>query len=103
MAQEAHQPTISPAELFKAAEAVAQSGRRRTVQLHGKRLAIVADTPTKAMPPRSRANRGDAFLAASGTLPPLTPPRDINEMTEIAAAEAAQAAARAGLTPDDYS
>ena len=103
MAQEAHQPTISPAELYKAAAAVAQNGRRRTVHLHGKRLAIVADAPIAAPHPRRRAQREDPFLAASGTLPPLRPPREINAMTEIAAEEAAQEAARAGLTPDDYS
>ncbi len=45
----------------------------------------------------------NAFLAAGGSLPALSPPRTLNEMTEIAAEEAAQAAAREGLNIDDYS
>ncbi len=43
----------------------------------------------------------NAFLAARGALPPLSPPRDLKEMTEIAADEAAEAAAREGLPDGD--
>jgi AbrB family looped-hinge helix DNA binding protein len=45
----------------------------------------------------------NAFLAAGGSLPALSPPRTINEMTEIAAEEAALAAVREGLDGDDRS
>lgn len=103
MSQEAVRQTTSPADLFEAAQAVARTGRRRTVHVNGKVLTIVLhEAPPPVTPAqRRRPRRQNAFLAASGSLPPLDPPRDFNEMTEIAAEEAALAAAREGLEPHD--
>jgi predicted amidohydrolase YtcJ len=103
MAQEAQhqQQTISAVDLYKAAEAVARSGRRQVVRLNGTALAITPQEPR----PKSRAasrrghRRENGFLAAYGSVPPLTPPRTLTEQTEIAAEEAAQEVARAGLPP----
>jgi hypothetical protein len=101
MAHEAQLPTTSPADLYKAAEFVARSGRRKTVRLHGKILAIVPQESAETVKARARRGqrRENGFLAAYGTVPPLEKPLTDNEMTEIAAEEAAQEAARAGLPP----
>jgi len=96
------QPTISPADLFKAAETAARTGHQQIIRLHGTALAIMPvgeAKPVHHAKPRRGKRRQNAFLAASGILPPLIPPRDINEMTEIAAEEAA----RADFGPHDYS
>jgi len=103
MTQETHQPTISPAALFQAAEAVVQSGRQRTVQLHGKTLAIVLRETPRVGGSRSRKPRENAFLAAYRSIPSLPHPLTDNQMTELAAEEAAEAAARAGSEADERS
>ena len=87
-------PITSPADLFQVAEAVARSGRRRNVRLCGKTLTIAIQPSGTGTPRRSRAN---GFLAAYGSVRPLARPLSDTEMTEIAADEAAQEAARAGL------
>lgn len=49
------------------------------------------------------APAANAFLAAYRSIPPLATPLSDREMTEIAAEEAAQAAAREGLDSHDHS
>ena len=99
MSQEAQHATISPAELFKTAEAVARSGRRQSVRLRDKTLTISLEQSARTTVSTARRRRQNGFLAAYGSVPPLNPPRTVSEMTEIAAEEAAQEAARAGLPP----
>ncbi len=105
MAREAPQLTISPAELFRAAEAVVQSGQKHTVQLHGKTLAIIPQGTPPALVRRSRSRkpRENAFLAAYRSIPALAEPLTDNQMTEVAAEEAAETAARDILTHDERS
>jgi len=98
MIQEAQHSTTSPADLYRTAESVARSGRRQAVKLHGQTLAIVRIEPGKSSS-RRRSRRVNGFVAAYGSVPPLATPLTDNEMTEIAAEEAAQEAARAGLSP----
>jgi hypothetical protein len=91
------QSNISAAELMQAAESVARNGRRRTVRLHGETLAIIPQKSGNR--PRTRKRRENGFLAAYGSVPPLARSLTDSEMTEIAAEEAAQEAARGGLVP----
>ena len=95
MAREA-QPITSPGELLRTAEAVARSGRRRTVRLGGTTLTIGVHVAGSTS---SRSSRANGFLAAYGSVPPLTRLLTDTEIAEIAADEAAQEAALAGL-PD---
>jgi hypothetical protein len=101
MAHEIQRTTVSPAELFEAAESAVRSGRRQTAQLHGNMVAIIPQkSPAGArMTSRQKTHRENGFLAAYGSVPPLSPPRTDTEMTEIAAEEAAQKAARGGQPP----
>src|SRR5437016_5672265 len=98
MAQESHPTNPSPADLYRTAESVARSGRRQAVKLHGEILAIARLEPGKS-PSRRRGQGENGFVAAYGSVPPLAKPLTDNEITEIAAEEAAQEAARAGLPP----
>jgi hypothetical protein len=98
MPQEAQYQPAATADLYRAAEAVARSGRKQEVKLHGTVLTIARREPLKSAS-RRRRRRENGFLAAYGSVPPLNPALTDTEMTEIAGEEAAQEAARAGLPP----
>lgn len=96
MANEAYQPATAPADLLQAAEAALRSGRRQLVTLHGKTLAIVPQETGGSAAHRGRRQE-NTFLAAYGSVAPLAKSLTDNEVTEVAAEEAAQDAASYGL------
>ena len=85
-------------EVSRLVREVTRTGRARLLEVNGD-AALLSPAPPRrrATKTASRARLGAAFLAARGALPPLSPPRTLSEMTEIAAEEAAQAATREGL------
>src|SRR5713226_779977 len=100
MARDTQHTAASPTDPYRNGESVSRGERDHVVPPRAKRRTPVPDTPNAAVRSRSRGKRADAFLAASGVLPPLSPPRNIDEMTEMAAEEAAREAACSGLTLD---
>ncbi len=86
-------------DLFRVAEEVVRSGRRREVTFNGTTLTIGRRAGGKVDAPRRRRENG--LLAAYGSVRPLNPSLSDRKMDEIAAEEAAEeAAGRAGSPAD---
>jgi hypothetical protein len=80
MAQEAQHNTTSPADVYRAAEAVARNGRRQVVRVHGTAVALVPQAEPKPKPRRRTPylTRDGSLWSVVGAITEASGPTDIS-------------------------